>query len=91
MRAVLLDAGGVLLLPPHEADHEALRASAWSPETSFVDSTQYRAMRAADEAACLDEAADRSWVGYASALGVADGRVLAAVAAFRAVFVPLRT
>ena len=92
MRAVLLDVGGVLVLPSHEAVREALSRIGFEPEIALVDSAQYHAMSAADEAtgeAIWPEGPTGSyWAGYARALGVAEGRVPAAVDAFQAVFSP---
>jgi putative hydrolase of the HAD superfamily len=87
-RAVLLDVGGVLLLPSHQAVEEALSRIGFEPETPRIDAAHYHAMSAADEAPSLEEVADWYWSGFATAVGVAEDQVPAAVEAFGAVFIP---
>jgi hypothetical protein len=43
-RAVLLDVGGVLLFPSHEAVEEALSHIGFEPETLLIDAAHYHAM-----------------------------------------------
>jgi FMN phosphatase YigB (HAD superfamily) len=88
-RAVLLDVGGVLLLPGHDAVRDALSLIAFQPDDSLIDQAEYYAVRAADEAPSAgEEAVKRYWSAFAWALGVPADRIESAVAAFEAVFTP---
>jgi putative hydrolase of the HAD superfamily len=88
-RGVLLDVGGVLLLPGHDAVRQALSLVAFEPDDSRIDQAEYHAIRAADEAhSAGEEAVQRYWSAFARALGVPPDRIEPAVAAFQAVFTP---
>ncbi len=87
--ALLLDVGGVLLLPGHEAVRKALSLVGFEPDESLIDQAEYHAIGAADEVGSTGQQAVESyWSAFARALAVPADRIEPAVAAFQAVFTP---
>jgi len=79
--AVILDVGGVLLLPDEEAVSSALRSSGLMPDDALLSAAHYFAVHHADdEARALT---DRPYeIGYLSALGFGGDELAAGFQAF---------
>ena len=86
--ALLLDVGGVLLLPDHRAIKTALENVDVRADPPSFDRAQYVAMAAADAAASEAEGLSMYWEAFVGALGVPDEALADAVAALRRVFIP---
>lgn len=86
--ALLLDVGGVLLLPDHRAIKTALEDVDVRADPPSFDRAQYVAMAAADAAASEAEGLSIYWEAFVRALGIPDEALAEAVAALRRVFVP---
>ena len=84
--AVLLDAGGVLVLPSHEPVVAALASVEVRVDALLLDAAHYAGMRGLDEAP--PDAFDwRDYLGaYVRTLGIAGGRRDAAVSVLRPLF-----
>jgi len=84
--AVLLDAGGVLMLPSHEPIAAALERVAVSVDTALLDAAHYAGMRGLDEAPPERFEWRHYLDAYVRTLGVAAPRREAALAALHACF-----
>ena len=77
IRAILLDAGGVLIFPQPDLLLPPLLAAGLSPDVAALERAHYRAM-AIQDVATAEPAAGTWWreylIGYLSACGVVDGR-----------------
>src|SRR5215469_13380059 len=75
MDAVILDVGGVLLVPHHETVAPALEPFGLSVDAEGAERAHYFGIRALDAAEDDERAARRAYmVGYADAVGVPVGQ-----------------
>jgi putative hydrolase of the HAD superfamily len=87
MDAVIVDVGGVLLVPHHEAVAPALAPFGVSIDAEAAERSHYFGVRALDAAPDDERAARLAYlVGYAAAAGVADDQRDAALDGLRAVW-----
>lgn len=87
LAAVLLDVGGVLLLPSHRRIRDALRRAGCAVETEMLDQAHYAGIRAWDEAWLTQNDPRRSYFeAYVRAAGASPNCIVAAVAAVDTAF-----